>query len=307
MTIRSDPPPDLTVVIPTYQRPEGCRAAIASVMALISDGRLSAEVIVVEQGDTPSYDPELDQGVTWLFSTHRGVSHARNAGLRLAAADTVLFLDDDAQLRPVVIDVLEQHRHERRAVTAAGIDFGPEEQRRFAPDSVRPLTAGNTFRYFIEFSTLWDVALLRSAGGFDERLGQPLDLGAEEGPAALARINLEVRRWFRPDSRRIVATPELITSHPAPSLPQTDKAARYGAGAGSLLALQPSWWIARYWATIATRRTLGLLAALVSRDHDYAVVRRAWLRGFVGGVFTGLSRRRHLRVTDHEFRVVSST
>lgn len=87
----------VSVVIPTLNRPEGVRKAVASALAgLPEDG----EIIVVDDGSTVSAkivltdfdDPRLK--CTENPGPH-GPSAARNFGVGAARGDLILFLDDD--------------------------------------------------------------------------------------------------------------------------------------------------------------------------------------------------------------------
>ena len=89
--------PDISVVIPTYNRKEYLRQAIASCF----DGNdgLDIEVIVVDDGSsdgTRDYLNSLDDPrVRPFLQEHQGGQVARNRGLIEARGEFVKFLDDD--------------------------------------------------------------------------------------------------------------------------------------------------------------------------------------------------------------------
>jgi glycosyltransferase involved in cell wall biosynthesis len=93
--------PRATIVIPTRNRPELVERAVASALAqTVPD----IQVVVVDDGSTEPVrlapDPRL------LVLRHpwaRGVSAARNSGLRAAAGAWVTFTDDDDELAPDMI------------------------------------------------------------------------------------------------------------------------------------------------------------------------------------------------------------
>jgi hypothetical protein len=93
--------PDISVVIPTYNRKEYLRQAIASCF----DGNeaLDIEVVVVDDGSsdgTRDYLEGLDEGqVRPVFQEHQGGQVARNRGLSEARGEYVKFLDDDDWLK----------------------------------------------------------------------------------------------------------------------------------------------------------------------------------------------------------------
>lgn len=92
-------PPDVSVVIPTYQRDDVLLDTIKSLLRLDVP---PSEILVVDQ--TPAHkratEDELslleNQGrIRWVRLPHPSVTHAMNVGLGLASNDVVLFLDDD--------------------------------------------------------------------------------------------------------------------------------------------------------------------------------------------------------------------
>ena len=116
------PPADYSVVIPTKDRPHLVARLVA---ALRAQSRPPKDVIVVDQSAAPFALEELQQVLAGegeqsrLIYLHdpkiEGAAAARNAGLFLAAAPYVIFLDDDALPQPdcleLLVNSLEQHRH----------------------------------------------------------------------------------------------------------------------------------------------------------------------------------------------------
>lgn len=287
-------PSDLTVAIPTAGRPEMCRRALESVRRLEHTSGLVIDVIVVEQNDVPDYEiPEWFTGI-WLTTARRSASHARNIALERTRSSTVLFLDDDAELGDDIGALVGHHRTAGAVVTCGQVRFegGPTSKRRTRAATIR---STNLFHYFFESATLWDVAALRDVGGFDERMGVPLPLGAEEGALAVGQLAASVGGPMR-------FVPLHAASHPSVSTPPSEKAARYGAGAGALCWLLPTAWTFRYMLTMAVRRSLGLVVATITNDRDMRRVRAHWLRGFVRGLLVGRRERsedaRHRQITE---------
>ncbi|MEV0339511.1 glycosyltransferase [Nocardia sp. NPDC050713] len=90
----------VSVVIPLYNYGRFLPAAVASVR---ESGYADVEIVVVDDGST---DPEtaavLDDmsGVTKIRQPNRGLSAARNTGIRSSRGDLVLVLDADDRIRP---------------------------------------------------------------------------------------------------------------------------------------------------------------------------------------------------------------
>lgn len=90
--------PQVSVIIPTYNRPELLRRAITSVL---KQRLRSIEVIVVDDGSSSTYAKTVcasfsDPRVSLIsLQVNRGVAEARNCGARQAKAPILAFLDDD--------------------------------------------------------------------------------------------------------------------------------------------------------------------------------------------------------------------
>lgn len=89
----------ITGVITTFRRPETLRRAIDSVFAQVV---MPNELLVIDNADDPEtenivlgYSQIAKIPVRYISETKRGVSAARNRGLKEAAFDYVAFLDDD--------------------------------------------------------------------------------------------------------------------------------------------------------------------------------------------------------------------
>ena len=89
----------VSVVIPTYNRPAACRAAVQSVLA---QRPLPLEVLVCDDASPLRVVDELREwcALRWDIEfiglpQNRGPSTARNMGIERARGDWVAFLDDD--------------------------------------------------------------------------------------------------------------------------------------------------------------------------------------------------------------------
>ena len=89
----------VTVVIPTRDRAQLVARAIESVLA---QTRGAEEVIVVDDGSTDATEEVVRgfSGVRYERTPPRGVSAARNHGIRLASGDWLAFLDSDDEWLP---------------------------------------------------------------------------------------------------------------------------------------------------------------------------------------------------------------
>jgi GT2 family glycosyltransferase len=105
---------DVTVIVPLYNHAESVIDALDSVERSAHDG---AEIVVV---DDASSDGGAELVREWMearphragrlvrHAFNRGLSGARNSGVRFATSDLLLMLDSDNQLRSTAIDRLKE-------------------------------------------------------------------------------------------------------------------------------------------------------------------------------------------------------
>jgi GT2 family glycosyltransferase/SAM-dependent methyltransferase/tetratricopeptide (TPR) repeat protein len=107
---RFNRPPMVSVIVPTYNRPDRLREALESILA---QSFQDFEVVVVNDGemDVTSMIDTLAHGgrITCVKHDHnRGLAAARNTGLRLARGTYISYLDDDDRYYPDHLAVLVQ-------------------------------------------------------------------------------------------------------------------------------------------------------------------------------------------------------
>ncbi len=90
----------ISVVIPTYNRPQVTLRAIESVM---KQGINELEIIVVDDGSTDN-TKEIIEGlnnpyIRYIYQNNGGVSSARNTGIKAAKGDYIALLDSDDILK----------------------------------------------------------------------------------------------------------------------------------------------------------------------------------------------------------------
>lgn len=92
--------PTVSVIIPTYNRAEFLRHAIESVLAQTYQ---DFELLALDDGSTDqtaALAAEYGDRLTYLFQDNRGVSSARNHGIRQAAGELIALLDSDDRWLP---------------------------------------------------------------------------------------------------------------------------------------------------------------------------------------------------------------
>jgi glycosyltransferase involved in cell wall biosynthesis len=173
--------PLVTIVIPTHDRPEFAARAVASALAQIVS---ELEVVVVDDGSAPPFRYAEDDARVRVIrrDTAGGVSAARNLGLGVARGEWVVFLDDDDELLPDMLDVsLEAAASSSLPPPVAvlsGIQVVTEDGRMLETFWAPTISLGK--RYFLDGSPgerfqseptlLAPTDVVRSIEGFDERL-----------------------------------------------------------------------------------------------------------------------------------------
>lgn len=101
--------PALSVIIPTYNNAPFLERCIGSIMPATG----SVEIIVIDDGSTDDTSKVLAgiPGPKIIEKPNGGVSSARNAGVRAATGDYVMYVDADDRLLPGGMDALMKGIH----------------------------------------------------------------------------------------------------------------------------------------------------------------------------------------------------
>ncbi len=97
----------ISAVIPTYNSAKYLRQSVGSVLA---QTRQLDELIVVDDGstdDTREVVASFGKRVTYIYQTNRGLSAARNTGIRAASSEWIALLDSDDWWKPDKIRLQE--------------------------------------------------------------------------------------------------------------------------------------------------------------------------------------------------------
>lgn len=176
----------VSVVIPTFNRAAFVGAAVDSVLAQTGEAFV-CEVIVIDDGsvdDTALVLERFGTRIRYLRTENRGVSAARNLGIREARSDWIAFLDSDDVWHPTKL----AEQFDCLARTGARVCFclshseageplddllsvdqslALGEVRAYPPGDTRIVKAS---RHPYVQSMLVDRMILTAAGGFDESL-----------------------------------------------------------------------------------------------------------------------------------------
>jgi glycosyltransferase involved in cell wall biosynthesis len=187
--------PDFSVVVPTYNRLGRLRNVITALeqQAYPSD---AYEVIVISDGSTDGTDAYLEalrstMRLRWFPQANRGPAAARNAGIRKAGGEFIVFIDDDVVPEPQLLGEHARSHHEAAhdvvvlgpMLTPEGFEMAPwvRWEQEMLMKQYGALLKGEwpaTARQFYTGNASLRRSHVLDAGGFDEgfRRGEDVEL-----------------------------------------------------------------------------------------------------------------------------------
>jgi glycosyltransferase involved in cell wall biosynthesis len=174
----------VTVVIPTFNRADLLRDALASVRAQVPEP--PAEVLVVDDcSDEDVAAVAHAYGArTIRHEVNRGEAAADNTGVAAAAHDWIAFLDSDDAWLPRCLDTLWNHRGDHVLVCGKSVAFGsgPGVGRVGLPASDRPVVLRSPADLFFPGNVVSSSGVMVKrdaivrAGRFNTELSDAVDL-----------------------------------------------------------------------------------------------------------------------------------
>lgn len=205
--------PRVSVIIPTYGRPESLRLAVRSVYDQTTFTPESVEIIVVDDhSPTPVELPDFPHVQVIRHATNMGAAGARNTGVEHANANLIAFLDSDDVWLPEKlnrqIELFEQlaEIHEPSKL-AVGTGYFSRSQRNGKIMSRRPVSADNVNMFA---SGCWfcpGSALLISKASFDLVGKQDTELRRLEDLDWFIRFGLAGGKFFCTSSDDVIIRP----------------------------------------------------------------------------------------------------
>jgi glycosyltransferase involved in cell wall biosynthesis len=184
--------PEVSVVIPTYNRRAMVREAVASALA---QREVEFELIVVDDGSTDGTADELERVAAQangenaehrrmrvVRTANRGVAAARNTGAALASAPLIALLDSDDLWLPQKLErQVASMRADPQCVISQTEELWLRGERRVNPGLRHRKRGGDIFLDSLRTclispsAVIMRTALLREIGGFDERMAAAED------------------------------------------------------------------------------------------------------------------------------------
>lgn len=194
--------PAIDIVIATHNGAATIGRAVESALRNTPPG---AQVIVVDDGSDPPVDRSTlpsDARLQVVRCEQRGVSAARNAGVAVASAAFVAFLDDDDEFLEGWLGGVASALDTDVGVVCVGARFVDAQgnfQHAYSPGAMGALF-GNAVGLFLAGSFAVRRNLFLAAGGYDEQLR------FSENTELSLRILTEIAR----SDRRIVNLPQML-------------------------------------------------------------------------------------------------
>ncbi|MGB4778243.1 glycosyltransferase family 2 protein [Microbacterium sp.] len=279
---------DVSLVICTRERPEMLRTALESFRA---NTPADVQILVVDSASTTSQTREVarDVGVDYVRTDTRGLSIARNVGLRTSQRPIVVFTDDDCQAIEGWLEPLLDHFDDLTVASVTGTMLDHTLVGR--PREARPIRRFTRTTAGIDAGHGAIMAFRREyvlgLGGFDPVLGAGRKLaGAED-------LDIFCRMLYV--GHQIVSDPGCVVLHvnTREDAAYTKLHRGYGLGLGALT---------NKWLRMHTREGVMLAAIVLKRTISRIVRERAdarrrnadvaLLRGFLRGILIATSLRR---------------
>jgi glycosyltransferase involved in cell wall biosynthesis len=95
---------NISVIIPVHNRP---RFVVSAVNSVLAQSRKASEIIVIDDGSTDNTPKALEQfgrQIIYIRQDNKGISAARNAGIKIAKSEWLAFLDSDDEWLPDKIE-----------------------------------------------------------------------------------------------------------------------------------------------------------------------------------------------------------
>ena len=95
----------ISVIICTYNRAASLHRALTSLSAMSVPKDIAWEILVVDNNSTDDtkdqtsrFAQSTDINVRYVFEGRQGLNHARNAGIKAAKGELLIFIDDDVEV-----------------------------------------------------------------------------------------------------------------------------------------------------------------------------------------------------------------
>ena len=203
--------PEISVIIPTYNRASMVVEAVESVLA---QEVVDFELIVIDDGSTDETEARLSiygSSLKYYQQENKGVSSARNRGLELSTAPLVAFLDSDDLWLPSKLKIQHNYMAEHPEIQVCQTEeIWWRNGRRVNPKKHHEKPSGDIFQRSLDLCLVSPSAvmmrreLFEKVGYFDEELPMAEDYDlwlrvAVDNPVPLIAEPLVIKRGGHQD------------------------------------------------------------------------------------------------------------
>ncbi|MGH7739589.1 MAG: glycosyltransferase family 2 protein [bacterium] len=265
----------LSLIVATLNRTSELSVLLESIknQKAESFGLEEIEVILIDQNDDERLAPVIKAHEKNLLIRHikvkvRGLSNARNIGLKEAKGKYVAFPDDDCFYENDVLErVISTFRRAQQNFGIFCMGMDPNSREPIFRYPSRPLTISKAADHRVFLGIAWTQFFVTekalAVGGFDVNLG----LGGkwESGE----ETDFAIR--FLKSGGKIRFCPEIIVYHPlvVPETMALEKIKRYASGFGALCRKQE---LRRHFVWKVFKQAVGFILCVLKGDRKRAMI-----------------------------------
>lgn len=227
-----------SIIIATLDRPDCLKNCIDSIF---NQKYKNYEIIIIDQSDNlltkniiNDYKKNAQNlSIVYKKNLRKGLSLARNEGIKISTGEFICFLDDDAEYRDDFLQRAYEILIENKdIVILSGKILDKKTKIPFLSgmndNNFKRLNSKNLFTKFSSSSLIISMNVIKSEHGFDENLGVGSKFGSAEESDLILRINYIDNNIFYFST--------LIVYHPYVDTREigSTKAFNYGKGLGAL-------------------------------------------------------------------------
>lgn len=164
---------DVSIVICTYNRCESLKITLESLLKQDADDRIYWRVLIVDNNSTDqtknvveSFMKRFDGRLKYFLETQRGISYARNRGIKEALGEFIAFTDDDCVIDKNWVSNLYDTFKQYNADAVGGriLPIYPEQVPAWVKDNIQLLCGAIVFHDHGEGVQMYQKPMVEAVG-----------------------------------------------------------------------------------------------------------------------------------------------
>jgi glycosyltransferase involved in cell wall biosynthesis len=199
----------ISFIIPTIDHSANVKKCLDSILRSADRAETGVEILVIDQGKPGVAKEQADKRVVIYNKSKKGLSAARNLGIKLSKGEYLVFMDDDARVEEDFVTNLISLVTRREEQAFCGRLYDSEKEQyfsRFFLDSGEKYLKFGEFMHFKGSAHVIKKELLVKIGGYNTDFGA----GAEFGGAEESDIFFRILQ----SGSRVFYSPKLVFLHP---------------------------------------------------------------------------------------------